>query len=175
VGNLGGVGTVVHQQKFELLEVGDGELAESVGKKVTGLLGRSVTDLGHRSLALEASADTTVNTLGLSPGFLQWPKEKKKFSQLGTCGITGSYRTIPCSKRSQGEYTYTNTHKAVRLVTLEVSSALLHDGVLDSRSDHICLNEKLRIRYNGHESIVNNSPGRKWCCVAANATECRIK
>ena len=70
MGDLSGVGTVVHQQKFELLEVGDGELAESVGKKVTGLLGRSVTDLGHRSLALEASADTTVNTLGLSPGFL---------------------------------------------------------------------------------------------------------
>lgn len=42
-------------------------------------------------------------------------------------------------------------------MTLEVSSALLHDGVLDSRSDHICLNGKLRIRYNGHESIVKHS------------------
>jgi hypothetical protein len=70
VGDLGGIGAVVHQQKLELLEVGDGELAETVGKKVTSLLGRSITNLGHGSLALETSADTTVNTLGLSPGFL---------------------------------------------------------------------------------------------------------
>jgi hypothetical protein len=32
--------------------------------------------------------------------------------------------------------TYTNTHEAVRLVALEGGSALLDDGVLNSRSDH---------------------------------------
>jgi hypothetical protein len=57
---------------------------------VTGLLGRSVTDLGHRSLALEASADTTVNTLGLSPGFLQWPKEKGKKKSLVNWALVAS-------------------------------------------------------------------------------------
>ena len=76
MGNLSGVGAVVHQQKFELLKVGDGELAESVGKKVASLFGRSITNLGHGSLTLEASADTTVNTLGLSPGFLLVEKKK---------------------------------------------------------------------------------------------------
>jgi hypothetical protein len=34
-------------------------------------------------------------------------------------------------------YTYTNTHEAVRLVALEVSSALLHNGVFNSRSNHL--------------------------------------
>jgi hypothetical protein len=43
---------------------------------VASLLGRSITNLGHGSLTLEASADTTVNTLGLSPGFLLVEKKK---------------------------------------------------------------------------------------------------
>jgi hypothetical protein len=47
---------------------------------VASLLGRSITNLGHGSLTLEASADTTVNTLGLSPGFLLVEKKSEKVS-----------------------------------------------------------------------------------------------
>ena len=99
MGDLSSIRTVVHQQKVEFTDVGDDELAETIGQEITGLLGRTVTDLGHRSLTLETSTHVTIDTLGLSPRF-------------------------------------TNTHETVRLVTLEGSSTLLHDGVLYGRSDH---------------------------------------
>ena len=70
VSDFGGVRTVVHQQQVEFANVGDGELAETVRQKVASLLGRTVTDLGHRSLTLETSTHVTINTLGLSPRFL---------------------------------------------------------------------------------------------------------
>ena len=71
VGNLSSVATVVHQQKVELLDIADGELAETVRQHVASLLGRAVTDLGHSSLTLETTTHGIVNTLGLSPRFLK--------------------------------------------------------------------------------------------------------
>lgn len=67
VSNLGGKDTVVHQEQFKLSGVLDQELLESVGEEVTGLAVGTVSDLGHGNLALETSADTVINTLGLSP------------------------------------------------------------------------------------------------------------
>jgi hypothetical protein len=77
VGDFSGIRAVVHQQQVEFTDVGDGELAETVGQHVAGLLGGTITDLGHRSLTLESTTDTTVNTLGLSPGFLSNQGKKK--------------------------------------------------------------------------------------------------
>jgi hypothetical protein len=70
VGNFSSIGAVVHQQEVEFTDVGDDKLAETVGQEVTGLSGGTVTDLGHRGLTLEASTHVTIDTLGLSPGFL---------------------------------------------------------------------------------------------------------
>jgi hypothetical protein len=70
VSDLSSIRTVVHQQKVEFTDVGDDELAETIGQEITGLLGRTVTDLGHRSLTLETSTHVTIDTLGLSPRFL---------------------------------------------------------------------------------------------------------
>jgi hypothetical protein len=67
VGDFGSIRTVVHQQKVQFTDVGNNELAETVGQQVTGLLGGTVTNLGHRSLTLETSTDVGINTLGLSP------------------------------------------------------------------------------------------------------------
>jgi hypothetical protein len=71
VSNFSSISTVVHQQKVEFTNVGDSELAETVGQQVTGLLVGTVTNLGHRSLTLETSTHVTIDTLGLSPRFLQ--------------------------------------------------------------------------------------------------------
>jgi hypothetical protein len=70
VSDLSSIRTVVHQQKVEFADVGDDELAETVRQEITGLLGRTVTNLGHRSLTLETSTHVTIDTLGLSPRFL---------------------------------------------------------------------------------------------------------
>lgn len=70
VSDLSGIGAVVHQQHFEFLNVLDSEFQETVRQHVAGLLGRAVADLGHGSLALEATTHGIVDTLGLPPGFL---------------------------------------------------------------------------------------------------------
>jgi len=57
----------VHQQEVQLGNVGDDELLEAGGHQVAGQLVVTVTDLGHGDLALEATTDTVINTLGLSP------------------------------------------------------------------------------------------------------------
>lgn len=71
VSDLGSVGAVVHQEQFKFLDVLDGELQETVGQEVAGLLVRAVADLGHGGLAAETTAHGVIDTLGLSPGFLQ--------------------------------------------------------------------------------------------------------
>lgn len=66
-GNLGGVGAVVHEEEVEVLDVVDEEGLVARGHHEAGLLVGTVADLGHGDHAAEATADTTVNTLGLSP------------------------------------------------------------------------------------------------------------
>lgn len=68
VGNLGGEDLGVHEEKLDLLSVGDEESLVAGGHHVLGGLGGTVTDLGHSDGASESSSDTRVNTLGLSPG-----------------------------------------------------------------------------------------------------------
>ena len=46
-------------------------LSETVWEHVLGLLGRTVTNVGHQDLALEAPSHSVVNTLGLAPVGLQ--------------------------------------------------------------------------------------------------------
>ena len=70
VSNFGGIGAVVHQQQFKFLDIADSELQETVRHHVAGLLGGTVTNLGHRDLTLETTTDGTIDTLGLSPRFL---------------------------------------------------------------------------------------------------------
>jgi len=67
---LGGISSVVHQQKFDVLHVADEERLEAVGSEESGVLVVSVTDLGHRDVALEPSSDPRINTLRFSPAGL---------------------------------------------------------------------------------------------------------
>jgi hypothetical protein len=83
VSNLSRVTAVVHQQQLEVLrkelksaiiivylDVVHNKLVESTGVLVTGLLVRSITNLGHGAGTLESSSDSVINTPGPSPGFL---------------------------------------------------------------------------------------------------------
>jgi hypothetical protein len=124
MGDFSGIRTVVHQQEVELTDVGNDELTETVGQEVTGLLGGTITNLGHRGLTLETSTHVTIDTLGLSPRFLLL----YIFSLL--VFFLSSLLQVS---------TYTNTHETVRLVTLEGSGTLLDNVMLDSRSDHCLL------------------------------------
>lgn len=67
VGDLGGVDTVVHEEKLNVTNVGDHEAAVAVGHQVTGLLVGTVTDLGHANGAAETTTHSRVDTLGLTP------------------------------------------------------------------------------------------------------------
>jgi len=67
VGDLGGVDAVLHQQHLQVRHVVHEEFLESIGANVFGLGVTSVTDVGHFVLALESSANSVVNTLGLPP------------------------------------------------------------------------------------------------------------
>lgn len=70
VGNLGRVAAGVHNEHLQISNVVDDDLSQAVGHNVLGGLAGTVTDLGHRELALEAASNAVVNTLGLSPCLL---------------------------------------------------------------------------------------------------------
>lgn len=61
------MGSVVHQQQLKVLDVVDEESLVAGGSQETGLLVGAIADLGHADSAPETSADTSIDTLGLSP------------------------------------------------------------------------------------------------------------
>ena len=65
--NLSRVGLVVHEQNLQLGSVVHNELLEARRKNEFGLLVRTVTDVGHRRVALEAPAHSAINAMGLAP------------------------------------------------------------------------------------------------------------
>ena len=65
--DLGGVDSVVHEEELDVTDVGDHKAAVTVGHEVAGLLVGTVTDLGHADGTAEATADSAVDTLGLTP------------------------------------------------------------------------------------------------------------
>ena len=70
VGNLCAVSPVVHHQQLKISRVVNNELLESIGEIVTGLLVRSVTDIGHQSDTFELPPYSGINTLWPPPAFL---------------------------------------------------------------------------------------------------------
>ena len=67
MGNLSTVLAVMHEQHLKLLRVVDEKLVESIRKQVSGLLIRTISDGWLRNGALEASANSRINTLLLPP------------------------------------------------------------------------------------------------------------
>ena len=68
---------VAHHQDFQLLDVVHEELLEAAGQHVFRLLVATITDVGHQHLALEAPADSVVNTPRFTPVFLKGEKETR--------------------------------------------------------------------------------------------------
>ena len=71
LGDLAGVGAVVHEEQFNVFFVSDEELAEARSEHVSGLLSLLAANLRLSNLASEASANARVHTSLLSPGSLQ--------------------------------------------------------------------------------------------------------
>jgi len=67
LGNLTAVGSVVHEENFNVLGASDQKLAETAGKHMSGLGGLLVTNLGHLLLSSESAAHGAIDTSGLSP------------------------------------------------------------------------------------------------------------
>jgi hypothetical protein len=67
VGDLCGICLVVHEEELNVLDVADDERLVARGHHVLGLLVGAIADRGHSKIALEASPDTVVDTLGLAP------------------------------------------------------------------------------------------------------------
>lgn len=67
VGDLSGVGLVVHEQELDIVGVADEECLVAGGHHVAGLPVGTETNRGHLGVAAESTADTVVNTLGLAP------------------------------------------------------------------------------------------------------------
>lgn len=70
IGNFSSVGGIVHQEHFQILDVADGQLLESVGQQELGGLIGTVSNLRHWEIASEASTASVVNTSGESPAGL---------------------------------------------------------------------------------------------------------
>lgn len=69
---LSAVLAVVHHKQFQILDIGDYKLEESVGEDVPSLLVGAISNVGHDNTAsLELPAHTGINTLGATPAFLQ--------------------------------------------------------------------------------------------------------
>lgn len=71
VGDLAAVDAVLHHQDLQLLDVVQQELLESRRQHVTGTAVRSVTNVGHQVLALEAPSHSVVDSLRLAPVLLK--------------------------------------------------------------------------------------------------------
>lgn len=67
MGNLGGVGSGMHQQKVELRDVRNNKSLVSGRHHVLGGLVGTVSDLGHADGTSESTSHARVDTLGLSP------------------------------------------------------------------------------------------------------------
>ena len=67
LGNSGSVGAVVHHEHLQFGHIADHDALESMGVDVASDLIRTVTNRGVGNASLEFTADTTVNTSGLSP------------------------------------------------------------------------------------------------------------
>ena len=67
LGNFTAVGSVVHQQQFDVFLTSDQKLSETTGEHVSGLGGLLLTDLGHFSPTTEATALRVINTSWSSP------------------------------------------------------------------------------------------------------------
>lgn len=86
-GDLSAVTLVGHHQHFQLLHVGDGHLTESILQHVTGFLVRSVTAVRHEVLTLEATTNSVVDTLGLTPFLLEDKEHLVNGMQWGVCSF----------------------------------------------------------------------------------------
>jgi hypothetical protein len=53
--------------KETYLDIVDNNFEEMVGQHVSGLLGTTITNVGHQVLALESPSDSVVNSLGFPP------------------------------------------------------------------------------------------------------------
>ena len=67
MGDLATVGSVVHEQQFNVFLVLDQKLSETTGQHVSGLLGLLLTNVGAGEVATELAAHGVVNTAGSSP------------------------------------------------------------------------------------------------------------
>ena len=74
LGDLSGIGAVVHEEEFNVFFVSDEELAEARSEHVSGLLSLLGANLGLSDLASEASSHSGVNTSLLSPRSLNTHK-----------------------------------------------------------------------------------------------------
>ena len=88
MGNLCRVGLVVHKQHLELSGVVHDELLEAGGQDELGLVVGTVTDVGHRCVALEAPAHSAVNAMGLAPRAI------KAKPQIRLESVEGLVRTL---------------------------------------------------------------------------------
>lgn len=70
VGDLGRVAANMHNEHLQITKVVDDNLSETIRHDMLGGLARTITNLGHRKLALETASDAVVNTFGLSPCLL---------------------------------------------------------------------------------------------------------
>ncbi len=68
MGDLTAVSSVVHQEQFNILFVGDQHLLEAVGEQVAGLAVLLAADLGHLQSASESPSGEAVDTSELSVG-----------------------------------------------------------------------------------------------------------
>jgi len=94
VGDLGSVNAVLHQQNFQVGHVVHQKFLEAIGTHVLGFLVASVTDIGHFVLALEATANSVVNTLGFSPVGLDAEEVDRLMSDELLCPLFDDLRVI---------------------------------------------------------------------------------
>ena len=74
VSNFTAVGSVVHEEQFNVFLVVHQELSEAAGKHVSGLSGLLLTNVWACEVATELTAHGVIDTAGSSPGSLNTHK-----------------------------------------------------------------------------------------------------
>ena len=67
VGDFSAVGSVVHEEEFNIFWVSNEQLFEPIWQEVSGLSVGSLTDTWHHLVASVLTSDSAINTVGFSP------------------------------------------------------------------------------------------------------------
>lgn len=96
MGNLCGIGAVLHEKQLDVLDVMDKECLVAGRGHVPSLLVGAEADRGHNHVTLEAPSDTVVYSLGLTPAGIDALEQVTLMAVEALGALLHDRNVLPC-------------------------------------------------------------------------------